>query len=153
MYLIVRYVVLTRIHVKKKNTMQTGSYLRMLTKWLNAWLEGKGIEKLCMGRARSPMWLTASRQTAQNSTVNRQKSLFFTVNRQKCGRKVSTDFKSPYFSRSSRTFGSWRISKLEKLFPVLKHNLSRHYKTIHLTYIWKSDYNSQCLFVQKLICT
>ena len=30
------------------------------------------------------MWLTASRQTAQNSTVNRQKSLFFTVNRQKC---------------------------------------------------------------------
>ena len=41
-------------------------------------------KKLCMGRARSPMWLTASRQTAQNSTVNRQKSLFFTVNRQKC---------------------------------------------------------------------
>ena len=30
------------------------------------------------------MWLTASRQTAQNSIVNRQKSLFFTVNRQKC---------------------------------------------------------------------
>ena len=30
------------------------------------------------------MWLTASRQTSQNSTVNRQKSLFFTVKRQKC---------------------------------------------------------------------
>ena len=44
----------------------------------------KRQKKLCMGRARSPMWLTASRQTAQNSTVNRQKSLFFTVNRQKC---------------------------------------------------------------------
>ena len=69
---------------KKWNVMSTGSYLRMLTKWLNPWLEGKDIKKLCMGRARSPMWLTASRQTAQNSIVNRQKSLFFTVNRQKC---------------------------------------------------------------------
>ena len=80
-----RYVVLTGFAWKKKKTMSpTGSYLRMLTKWLNTWLEGKDIEKLCMGRAKSPMWLTASCQTAQNSTVNRQKSLFFIVNRQKC---------------------------------------------------------------------
>ena len=47
--------------------------------------------------------------------VNRQPSkkfFFFTVNREKCI-LISRYLKSHYFSRSSRTSGCWRISKLK----------------------------------------
>ena len=55
--------------------------------------------------------------------------------------RISRYFKSHYFRWSSRTSGSWRISKLEKpiriLKNVFKNTLSRHYKTLQLAYIWK----------------
>ena len=77
-YLVVRYVVLTGIHLKKKKKKKCHA------NWLISENANEVIEHMLrrkrhrhMGWVRSPMWLTASRQTALNSTVNRQKSLFF----------------------------------------------------------------------------
>ena len=64
------------------------------------------------------------RQTSKKIVFYRQPwKMQISINRQKPLRYL----KLYYFSWSSRTSGSWRISKLENL--VLKNTLSRHYKT------------------------
>ena len=89
-----------------------------------------------------------NRQPSNGLKFNRQpslKRLYFTVNRHKCrfifnrhDHKVLRYLKFHYFSWSSQTSGSWRISKLENSVPMLsKNTLSRHYKTLQLAYIWK----------------
>ena len=89
-----------------------------------------------------------NRQPSNGLKFNRQaslKRLYFAVNRHKCrfifnrhDHKVLRYLKFHYFSWSSRTSGSWRISKLENSVPMLsKTTLSWHYKTVQLADIWK----------------
>ena len=83
------------------------------------------------GRRRTTMWLPSNRYLfifihfIQLPNSVKCRLIVLTV------KEVLSYFKSYYFSLSSPTSGSWRISKLEKTsHHVRKNIISRHYKTL-----------------------
>ena len=85
------------------------------------------------GRRRTTMWLPSNRYLfifihfIQLPNSVKCRLIVLTV------KEVLSYFKSFYFSLSSPTSGSWRISKLEKTsHHVRKNIISRHYKTLDL---------------------